>query len=82
MWLRCDIYRRYARLTLAGLHDVDYRSKAFSCSLCGSEAYFCLVQPTKECTIIVCMSVSSRSSSDWRQASPPSYLKESFSLVR
>ena len=24
MWLRCDICRRYARLKLAGLHDVDY----------------------------------------------------------
>jgi hypothetical protein len=48
MWLRCDICRRYARLKLAGLHDVDYRTKTFSCSVCGSEAYFCLVEPTKE----------------------------------
>jgi hypothetical protein len=48
MWLRCDICRRYARLKLAGLHDVDYRTRTFSCSACGSEAYFCLVEPTKE----------------------------------
>jgi hypothetical protein len=48
MWLRCDGCRRYARLKLAGLHDVDYRTKAFSCSVCGSEAYFCLIGPTKE----------------------------------
>ena len=48
MWLRCDICRRYCRLKLAGLHDVDYRTKTFSCSVCGSEAYFCLVEPTKE----------------------------------
>src|SRR6478752_6427775 len=48
MWLRCDVCRRYARLSLAGLHDVDYRTKTFSCSVCGSEAYFCLVEPTKE----------------------------------
>ena len=48
MWLRCDVCRRYARLKLAGLHDVDYRTKTFSCSACGSEAYFCLVEPTKE----------------------------------
>jgi hypothetical protein len=48
MWLRCDICRRYARLKLAGLHDVDHRTKTFSCSVCGSEAYFCLVEPTKE----------------------------------
>jgi hypothetical protein len=50
MWLRCDVCRRYARLKLAGLHDVDYRTKTFSCSVCGSEAYFSLVEPTKETT--------------------------------
>jgi hypothetical protein len=27
MWVRCDVCRRYARLKLAGLHDVDYRTK-------------------------------------------------------
>ena len=48
MWLRCDVCRRYARLSLAGLHDVDYRTKTFSCSRCGSEAYFCLVEPITE----------------------------------
>jgi hypothetical protein len=48
MWLRCDVCRRYARLKLAGLHNVDYRTKTFSCSVCGSEAYFCLVEPTTE----------------------------------
>jgi hypothetical protein len=26
MWLRCDICRRYARLKLGGLHDIDYRT--------------------------------------------------------
>jgi hypothetical protein len=48
MWLRCDVCRRYARLKLAGLHDVDYRTKTFSCSRCGSEAYFFLVEPITE----------------------------------
>jgi hypothetical protein len=48
MWLRCDVCRRHVRLKLAGLHDVDYRTKIFSCSVCGSEAYFCLVEPIKE----------------------------------
>jgi hypothetical protein len=48
MWLRCDVCRRYARLKLGGLHDVDYRTKTFSCSSCGSEAYFCLVEPITE----------------------------------
>jgi hypothetical protein len=48
MWLRCDVCRRYVRLKLAGLHDIDYRTKTFSCSQCGAEAYFCLVEPIKE----------------------------------
>ena len=48
MWLRCDVCRRYARLSLAGLHDVDYRTKTFSCPRCGSEAHFCLVEPITE----------------------------------
>jgi hypothetical protein len=48
MWLRCDVCRRNARLKLAGLHEVDYRTKTFSCSVCGSEAYFCLVEPITE----------------------------------
>jgi hypothetical protein len=48
MWLRCDVCRRYARLKLAGLHDVDYRTKTFSCSICGSDAYLCLVEPITE----------------------------------
>ena len=48
MWLRCDVCRRFGRLSLAGLHDVDYRGKTFSCSVCGAEAYLCLVNPTTE----------------------------------
>jgi hypothetical protein len=48
MWLRCDVCRRYARLKLAGLRDIDYRTKTFGCSVCGSEAYFCLVEPINE----------------------------------
>jgi hypothetical protein len=47
-WLRCDVCRRYARLKLAGLHDVDYRAKTFSCSRCGAAAHLCLVEPIKE----------------------------------
>ena len=27
---------------------MDYRTKTFSCSVCGSEAYFCLVEPITE----------------------------------
>jgi hypothetical protein len=48
MWVPCDVCRRYARLKLVGLQDVDYRTKTFSCSRCGSEAYFCLVEPITE----------------------------------
>ena len=42
LWLRCDVCRRYARLRLTGLLDVDYRSKTFSCSRCAAESYLCL----------------------------------------
>jgi hypothetical protein len=45
---RCDVCRRYAQLKLAGLHDVDYRTKTINCSACGSEAYFCFVELIKE----------------------------------
>ena len=45
MWLRCDVCRRYARLKLAGLQDVDSRTRTFSCSRCGGEARFCVVEP-------------------------------------
>jgi hypothetical protein len=48
MWLRCDACRRYARLNLAGLHEVDSRTKTFSCSRCGDNAGFCVVEPIKE----------------------------------
>ena len=48
IWLRCDVCRRYARLKLTGLHDVDYRTKSFNCSVCAAEAYFCLIEPTNE----------------------------------
>jgi hypothetical protein len=48
MWVRCDICRRYATLRHTGLLDVDYRTKRFSCSRCGSEAWVCVVEPIKE----------------------------------
>jgi hypothetical protein len=48
MWVRCDICRRYARLRLTGLLDVDYRTKRFSCSRCGAEAWVCVIEPVKE----------------------------------
>jgi hypothetical protein len=48
MWLRCDVCRRYVRLRLAGLHDVDYRTKSFSCSKCGAAAYIAVVEPIRE----------------------------------
>jgi hypothetical protein len=46
--MRCDVCRRYATLKLAGLHDVDNRTKTFSCSRCGAEAYLCIVNPSHE----------------------------------
>jgi hypothetical protein len=48
MWVRCDVCRRYAPLSIAGLQDIDYRSKTFSCSQCGSEAYLAVIEPIKE----------------------------------
>src|SRR3954454_22763650 len=48
MWVRCDVCRRYAPLSIAGLRDVDYRSKTFSCSQCGSEAYLAVIEPIRE----------------------------------
>ena len=48
LWLRCDLCRRYATLPLAGLHDIDYRTKTFSCSRCGAPAYLCVVNPSHE----------------------------------
>jgi hypothetical protein len=48
LWLRCDVCRRYGRLKLAGLQDVDYRTKTFSCSRCGAPAYLCVVSPAHE----------------------------------
>src|SRR5262245_58668756 len=48
MWLRFDVCRRYSTLKIAGPHDIDYRSKTFSCSRCGSEAYLCVVNPSQE----------------------------------
>ena len=49
MWVRCDVCRRYVPLSIGGLQEVDYRTKTFSCSQCGSEAYLALVEPIKEC---------------------------------
>jgi hypothetical protein len=48
MWVRCDVCRRYAPLSIGGLQEVDYRRKTFSCSQCGSEAYLALIEPIKE----------------------------------
>ena len=48
MWVRCDVCRRYAPLSIGSLQEVDYRSKTFSCSQCGSEAYLAVIEPIKE----------------------------------
>ena len=48
LWLGCDVCRRYAPLSIGGLQEVDYRSKTFSCSQCGSEAYLAVIEPIKE----------------------------------
>jgi hypothetical protein len=48
MWVRCDICWRCATLRLTGLLNADYRTKRFSCSRCGAEAWVCVVEPIKE----------------------------------
>ena len=45
MWVHCDVCRRYAPLSIGGLQEVDYRSKTFSCSQCGSEGYLAVIDP-------------------------------------
>ena len=35
-------------LSIGGLQEVDYRSKTFSCSQCGSEAYLAVIEPIKQ----------------------------------
>jgi hypothetical protein len=47
MWVRCEVCRRYAPLS-SRLQNVDYCSKTFSCSQCGSKAYLALIEPIKE----------------------------------
>jgi len=47
LWVRCDVCRRYAGSQVAELLDVDYRSKTFSCSVCGGPAWLCAVEPAK-----------------------------------
>jgi hypothetical protein len=50
LYLRCDICRRFALLQLGahGLRDVDYRTKRFSCSVCGDEAWLTVTDPRTE----------------------------------
>ena len=48
MWVRCGACRRYARLRLTGLLEVDYRTRTFSCSRCGAEAFVAVVKPNQE----------------------------------
>jgi hypothetical protein len=49
LYLRCDICRRFALLQLGAheLRDVDYRTKRFSCSVCG-EAWLTVTHPHTE----------------------------------
>jgi hypothetical protein len=48
LWVRCDVCRRYARLFLRELRDVDYRTKTFSCSICGANGALALEEPCKD----------------------------------
>ena len=48
LWVRCDVCRRYAQLHLGELRGVDYRTKTFSCSICGSDGAMALEEPCKD----------------------------------
>jgi hypothetical protein len=48
LWVRCDVCRRYASLPLRDLRDVDYRTKTFSCSICGADGAMALDEPCKD----------------------------------
>jgi hypothetical protein len=48
IYLRCDVCRRYAHLYLAELREVDYRTRSFSCSVCGAVAALTVTDPTTE----------------------------------
>src|SRR5918993_2828189 len=48
MWVCCDVCRRCARLLLTSLLEVDYRTRTFSCSRCGAEAFVAVVKANQE----------------------------------
>jgi hypothetical protein len=49
-YVRCDVCGRFALLQLGRreLRDVDYRTKRFSCSVCGDEAWLTVTDPRTE----------------------------------
>jgi hypothetical protein len=48
LWVRSDVCRRYARLHLGKLRDVDFRTETFSCSICGADGAMALEEPCKD----------------------------------
>ena len=48
LWIRCDVCRRYARLFVRELRDVDYRTKIFSYSVSGADGAIALEEPCKD----------------------------------
>jgi hypothetical protein len=50
LYVRCDVCRRFALLQLGPhkLRDVDSRTKRFSCSVCGDEAWLTVTDPRTE----------------------------------
>ena len=48
LYVRCDVCRRHVRLALRGLRDLDYRTKTFSCSVCGGSGSLAILDPTTQ----------------------------------
>jgi hypothetical protein len=50
LYVRCDVCRSFALLQLGPqkLRDIDSRTKRFSCSACGEEAWLTVTDPRSE----------------------------------
>jgi hypothetical protein len=48
LFVRCDVWRRCARLYLAEIRDTDYRTETFSCCRCGTDGALAIAEPNTE----------------------------------
>jgi hypothetical protein len=48
LYVTCSNCRRFVHLPIGGLRDVDYRTRTFSCSVCGAAGYLAISDPRTE----------------------------------